>query len=141
MYVFLAMLVFTAVMAFSLVVMSGGSSLVVYGFSLPWLLLLWSMGIRHAGFSSCGTWAQQLWLLGPRAQAQWLRPTRLSCFRARGIFLDQGSNTCFLHWQVDSLPMSHQGCPQDTFIHLKNLEESTELLYMWLNLLIFTHKN
>ena len=58
MYVFLAVLVFIAVMAFSLVAMSGGSSLVVYGFSLPWLLLLWSMGTRHAGFSSCGMWAQ-----------------------------------------------------------------------------------
>ena len=25
---------------------------------------------RCAGFSSCGTWAQQLWLVGSRAQAQ-----------------------------------------------------------------------
>ena len=25
------------------------------------------------------------------------------------IFLDQGSNPCSLHWQVDSLPLSHQG--------------------------------
>ena len=27
------------------------------GFSLQWLLLLWSRGCRRAGFSSCGTWA------------------------------------------------------------------------------------
>ena len=26
-----------------------------------------------------------------------------------GIFLDQGSNPCLLHWQVDYLPLSHQG--------------------------------
>ena len=26
------------------------------------LLLLWSRGSRHAGFSSCGTRAQELWL-------------------------------------------------------------------------------
>ena len=26
----------------------------------------------------------------------------LSCFAAHGIFLDQGSNLCPLHWQVDS---------------------------------------
>ena len=26
----------------------------------------------------------------------------LSCFAACGIFLDQGSNLCPLHWQVDS---------------------------------------
>ena len=35
----------------------------------------------------------------------------LSCSTARGIFLDQGSNLCILHWQVDSLPLSHQGRP------------------------------
>ena len=35
----------------------------------------------------------------------------LSCSVACGIFLDQGLNTCLLHWQVDSLPMSHQGSP------------------------------
>ena len=28
------------------------------GFSLQWLLLLQSTGSRHAGFSSCGVWAQ-----------------------------------------------------------------------------------
>ena len=34
------------------------------------LLLLRSTGSRRAGFSSCGSWAQQLWLAGSRAQAQ-----------------------------------------------------------------------
>ena len=47
------------------------------GFSLRWLLLLWSTGSRHMGFSSCGTWAQQLWLVGSRAQAQQLWRTGL----------------------------------------------------------------
>ena len=42
------------------------------GFSLQWLLLLWSIGCRCMGFSSCGTWAQQLQLLGSGAQAQQL---------------------------------------------------------------------
>ena len=32
----------------------------------------------------------------------------LSCFAACGIFPDQGSNPCLLHWQADSLPLSHQ---------------------------------
>ena len=36
----------------------------------------------------------------------------LSCFVARGIFLDQGSNLCPLHWQVDSYPLDHQGSPE-----------------------------
>ena len=111
-----------------------------------WILVAMASLVVEHGHQACRL--QQLWHVGSVLVAPGLQSTgsvvaahRLSCFRARGIFLDQGSNTCFLHWQVDSLPMSHQGCPQDTFIHLKNLEESTELLYMWLNLLIFTHKN
>ena len=44
---------------FSLVAASGGySSLWCAGFSLWWLLLLWSMGSRCVGFSSCSTQAQ-----------------------------------------------------------------------------------
>ena len=65
--------VFVAVCGLSLVAASGGySSLRCAGFSLRWLLLLWSTGSRRMGFSSCGTWAQQLWLTGSRAQAQQL---------------------------------------------------------------------
>ena len=30
---------------------------------------------------------------------------------ARGIFPDQGSNPCPLHWQADSQPLRHQGSP------------------------------
>ena len=36
----------------------GYSSLQCAGFSLLWPLLLWSMGSRCTGFSSCSTWAQ-----------------------------------------------------------------------------------
>ena len=44
---------------FSLIAASGGySSLRCAGFSLQWLLLLWSTGSRCVGFSSCGTQAQ-----------------------------------------------------------------------------------
>ena len=44
---------------FSLVPESRGySSLQCSGFSLRWLLLLWSTGSRHVGFSSYSTWAQ-----------------------------------------------------------------------------------
>ena len=35
----------------------------------------------------------------------------LSCSTAYGIFPDQGSNWCFLHWQADSLALSYQGSP------------------------------
>ena len=50
--------VFAAVRGLSLVDASGVySSLWCAGFSLRWLLLLWSTGSRGTGFSSCGTWA------------------------------------------------------------------------------------
>ena len=33
---------------------------------------------------------------------------RVSChFLVQGILLDQGSNPLLLHWQLDSLPLSH----------------------------------
>ena len=48
--------VFVASCKLSLVVASRGySSLGFAGFSLWWLLLLWSMGSRRKGFSSCGS--------------------------------------------------------------------------------------
>ena len=34
-----------------------------------------------------------------------------SCSMACGIFPDQGWNPGLLHWQMDSLPLSHQGGP------------------------------
>ena len=46
--------------------------------------------------SSCGSWALEL---------------RLSSPEICGIFPDQGLNPCFLHWQANSLPLSHQGSP------------------------------
>ena len=36
---------------------------------------------------------------------------RLSFPEVSGIFPDQGSNLCPLHWQEDSLPLDHQGSP------------------------------
>ena len=36
-----------------------------------------------------------------------------SCSAACGIFPDQGSNPCPLHWQADSQPLCHQGSPTD----------------------------
>ena len=48
--------VFVDARGLSLVAASGGYSLLqCAGFSLQWLLLLWSTGSRHLGFSSCGT--------------------------------------------------------------------------------------
>ena len=33
------------------------------------------------------------------------------CFLLQGIFPTQGSNPCLLHWQVNTLPLSHLGSP------------------------------
>ena len=40
---------------------------------------------------------------------------RLSCLMACRILPDQESNLCLLHWQTDSLPLSHQGSPVDSY--------------------------
>ena len=36
-----------------------------------------------------------------------------SCSAACGIFPDQGSDPCPLHWQADSQPLCHQGSPKE----------------------------
>ena len=78
--------VFAAARGLSLVVASMGYSLLwCTGFSLRWLFLLHSTGPRCAGFSSCGTWAQQLWLAGSRVQAQQLWCTGLVALRHVGF--------------------------------------------------------
>ena len=38
----------------------------------------------------------------------------LSCSSACEVFPHQGLNPCLLHWQVDSLPLRHQGSPPET---------------------------
>ena len=44
----------------------------------------------------------------------------LGCPAARGISLDQESNPCSLHWQMDSEPVHHQGSPPyQTFVLLR----------------------
>ena len=89
--------VFVSVRGLSLVVASGGhSSSRCVGLSLSRPLLLWSTGSRHAG--------SVIMAHGP------------SCSTACGIFPDQGSNPCPLHWQADSQPLRHQGSPCPLFL-------------------------
>ena len=47
---------------------------------------------------------------------------RVGChFLLQGIFLTQGSNPHLLHWQVDSLPLCHQGNPLNLYeLHLNS---------------------
>ena len=57
-------------------------SLVCAGFSLQWLLLLQSTGSKR--------------------MSSVVEAHRLGCSAACGMFPDQGLNSCFLHWQVDT---------------------------------------
>ena len=43
----------------------------------------------------------------------------LSCSVACGIFLEQGSNLCPLHWQAGSQPLGHRGSPDLIFLSYK----------------------
>ena len=43
-------------------------------------------------------------------------------FLLQEIFLTQGLNLCFLHWQVDSLPLSHQGSPKSWSIQFSSAQ-------------------
>ena len=62
--------VFVAARGLSLVVVSGGySPLRCVGFSLLWLLLLWSTGSRHTGFRSRGSQALECRLSSCGARA------------------------------------------------------------------------
>ena len=44
-----------------------------------------------------------------------------SCSVACGIFPDQGSNPCPLHWQADSQPLRHQGSPKSLVFNMLSL--------------------
>ena len=80
----------------SLVVASGGhSSSWCAGLSQSWPHLLRSTGSRRAGSVVVAH--------GP------------SCSVACGIFPDQDSKPCLLHWQAGSQPLRHQGSPQHSF--------------------------
>ena len=84
--------VFVTVQGLSPAAASGGhSSSRCADLSLSWRLLLRSTGSRRAG--------SLIVAHGPSGSA------------ACGIFPDQGSNPCPLHWQADSQPLHHQGSP------------------------------
>ena len=89
--------VFVSVPGLSPAVASGGhSSSWCAGLSLSRPLPLRSTGSRRAG--------SVIVAHGP------------SCSAACGIFPDQGSNPCPLHWQADSQPLHHQGSPRQFLI-------------------------
>ena len=102
--------VFVSVPGLSPVAASGGhSSLRCAGLSLSRPLLLRSTGSRRAG--------SVVVAYGP------------SCSAACGIFPDQGSNPCALHWQADSQPLCHQGSPPLRFWYATGQDSLNPLSY------------
>ena len=92
----------------------------------PGLQQLWHLGpaVAAPGPSSSGTWAPAVVAPGPSSCGTWalehrIKPVahRLSCSLERGLLLGSGDlKLCLLHWQVDSLPQSHQASPGDTIL-------------------------
>ena len=79
--------------------------------------LLFSCDVQasHCGDLSCGAWVSV-------AEASRFYNTNLivaehgfSGFVVCGIFSIQESNPCLLHWQADSLPLSHQRSPNNRY--------------------------
>ena len=88
----------------------GHSSLQCMGFSLQWLLIAehgfysaLASAVVACGLMSCGSPAGEHRLS--------IVAFGLPCSAACGTSPDQESNPCLLHWQADSLPLSHQGSP------------------------------
>ena len=131
---------FCCVLQLYLVAESGDYSTAVLLALLIVVASLMDPSSRACGLNSCGSWVplpsyslpgcpypiKSLALskqnktkqntCGSRAQAEelWFSPE--SCgtpqlLHGCGLFLGQGSNPCLLHWQMDSLPLSHQGSP------------------------------
>ena len=72
------------------------------------LIALASLVMEHG---LCGARASVVAAWGLQSTGSVAVAHGVSCPTACGIFLDQGSNSCLLHWQADSLPLSHQGSP------------------------------
>ena len=98
--------VFVSVRGLSPVAASWGhSSSRCAGLSLSRPLLLRSTGSRRTG--------SVIVAHGPSRSA------------ACGIFPEQGSNPCPLHWQADSQPLRHQGSPYSHFFYKKSCCNTT----------------
>ena len=104
-YLFLAMLSLCCCTGFSLGVVSGVHSSLQcseshWSFLLQWLLLLWGMDSM--------VWASVA-VHDLRAVPRFLEHRLNSRGVTCGMFKAQESNPCLLHWQANSLPLSHQG--------------------------------
>ena len=92
-------------------------------------------------FSGCGyRGCSSLWGLGfscggaraPGHVGSGVAEYGLSCAEACGIVPGQGSNLCLLHWQTDSLPLSHQESPRGSFLKASTWRKQPYYLYTFL---------
>ena len=107
------------------------------------------LGLRFCAgaFSSCGkrgplfiTVHGPLTIVASHVAEHRLQTRRLSscgsraqCSTACGIFPDQGSNPCPLHWQADSQPLRHWGSPSILFLRFIHFHASVVCLFFsWL---------
>ena len=113
---FLVVLDLCCCTGFSLVVVSEACSL----FSVLRLLIavLRAQASHCCGFYCWGAWASTVQVSRLQSKGSTVVVHGLSCSEVSGIFLDQGSNLCLLHWQADSLLLSHKGSLK-TFTNLK----------------------
>ena len=69
----------------------------------------------HRGARASHYRGLSLWSTASRRTGSVVAAHGPSCSAACGIFLDQGSNPCPLHWQADSHPLRHKGSPRRIF--------------------------
>ena len=122
---FLLCWVFLAALGFSLVVQNGYSSHIAWA-------------SHCSGFSCCRAWALSSWasaVAAPRLQSTGsvVATHGLSCSTACGTFSDQELNPCVLHWQTDSLPLSHQRRPVDFLTSMIWLCLTYKIYLKWKN--------
>ena len=128
---FLAVLGLHCCTGFSLVVARGGYSLMaMHG-------LLISVASLVAGHGIYSMQASAVVAPGLLSTGSAVAVQGLSCSPACGILPDQGLYPCILHQQTHSLPLSHQGSPEDdnswrNFIESLNLQLTSPAKLCWL---------
>jgi len=102
--------------SFSLLVVSRDYFLIVVHGLLSVLASLVLHGLWGARSPVVATHGSGIAALGLLSTGSIVVAHRLSCFEACGISPDRGSNPYLLHWQANSLPLSHQGSPNQSLL-------------------------
>ena len=125
---FLTVLDLLCCMGFSLVAASRVCSFIL----VCRLFLLQSTGYSALGLQELSHVGSVVMIFGLWSTGSILRSMGLVTPRHMGIFLDQESNWCLLHWQADSFPLRHQGSPHCSFDCISLIISDIEHLFMYL---------